>query len=261
MLRKVCVGIWNASDSKQGCFLHFGEMFTSIDAINAGAFFELAREESVTDVAVDTNFVTWAKGPVDAGLVGRLLVSTAQHQIGPEPGQRKRIWFEAAAERLGSADAESFDTDEGVQILLTGIQGALDSGAGGIGLTNLRDVRALPGDFSSSLGGKLKPWAPEALFVVPYDSFYSFRKWGRNGEDLLQNATHAAFRHVEQLCGGCQVQVVGDVSDLPSRGKSWLTRFKICAWFEVPGVVSRYAQNIRNTLSSWVKWRSCRAGT
>ena len=78
------------SSGGAGCFLHFAEFFTSVDAIHTIPFFALAREPALTDIIVDSNFMNFAQQRTDPS-VAALLVSTAQ----PYAAGR-RIWFEAA---------------------------------------------------------------------------------------------------------------------------------------------------------------------
>jgi len=53
------------------------------------------------------------------------------------------------------------------------------------------------------------------------------------------------MRWLQLRCGGCQVQVIGDVTDLLSRdGGAWLAQFPLRAWVLLPGVLPSYARNI-----------------
>ena len=50
----------------RGCFLHFGELFTTIDAINSVVFYELAAHPSLIDLVLDTNFINFSiKNKID----------------------------------------------------------------------------------------------------------------------------------------------------------------------------------------------------
>jgi len=146
---------------------------------------------------MDTNFVNAWGTPVLPNTVAHLLISTAQHRIGVNgTGKPRRIWFEAAAERIFSdlhkdVNGSSQHDDAASRVLQRGALAALEYGATGIGVTNLRNLGHLATILPRQM---LVPgaWAPTALLVLNYESFYAYRRCVR--------AQHAAPRHTHNQC-------------------------------------------------------------
>ena len=149
-----------------GCFLHFGEFFSSVDAINAVIFFQLANVSSITDLIVDTNFINFQKTQVDP-VAASVLVSSAQlyEERSGNNAAKKRIWFEGAVERLGSGGG---NLGGNVQILRDGFRHAVEAGATGLGVTNLKNLSYLTEIFPSPPKELVvQPWRPRALLFFP----------------------------------------------------------------------------------------------
>jgi hypothetical protein len=211
------------------CFLHFGEFFTTVDAINGGIFFELAAHPSVTDLIVDTNFVNFAREPISPS-VAAILVSAAQPYIeggGKDGGdnitrvhRRRRVWFEAAVERLGvgGGTAEGTLAADETRRVAQGLRHALGAGAHGLGLTNLRDVAAVAPELLPHHTLPIKVWRPTALLFFPYEAFYAFRRLvsAHSLVDPLQAAAHHAYMTLHEDCHGCQIAIIADSARLAS---------------------------------------------
>jgi hypothetical protein len=227
-----------------GCFLHFAEFFTSIDAMHTVPFFALAREPALTDIILDSNFMNFAKGRTDPS-VASLLVSAAQ----PYAAGR-RIWFESAVERLDSVDGSTdgrLASNASLQTVVNGFQSALAAGAHGLGVTNLLSVELLRHMWpSGTRPDQLQPtpWAPSVALAVSYESFYSYFRWERARADVMQTIMHKAFRNATQACGGCQVLVVGDAAMLSTLGA--MRGLSERLWLPLPGVEPRWVR------SSWM---------
>jgi len=235
----------------RGCFLHFGEFFTSIDAINAVIIFELANASSITDIIVDSNFVNFGHLRVDP-VMASILVSAAQPYVsGAATG--KNLWFEGAAERLelasevtprstdGARHRTTLDGD--VEIMRQGFDHAVKAGATGLGITNLKALSFLSSILPAAPADLVvQPWKPKVLLFFPYETFYSFRRWmDKHKRDVMQKYVHHTYVHASSKCE-CQVQVVADAALLPVLGAD--RRFeKGRLWLQLPGVMPSAARN------------------
>ena len=166
------------------CLLHFGEMFSSTDAINSNLFFTLAKSEFVDHLVMDSNMALFG-APTSPSIVG-VLVSTA-HAYG------KSVHYEAATERILPCDVngqldknyQNFGGETGVPLLFrSGISRALEAGVHGIGVTNLCIPSAIK-SFLSPQGNKnnedgdhalkrASSFKPTAVIFVPYQAFYAW---------------------------------------------------------------------------------------
>ena len=166
------------------CLLHFGEMFSSTDAINSNLFFLLAKSEFVDHLVMDSNMALFG-APTSPSIVG-VLISTA-HAYG------KSVHYEAATERILPCEAngqlgeryQNFGGENGVSLLFrSGIARALEAGVHSIGVTNL----CIPGALKSLLSHKgeenvgvgdtvfkrASSFKPTAAIFVPYQAFYAW---------------------------------------------------------------------------------------
>lgn len=208
---------------KPSCLLHFGEMFSSTDALNSNLFFKMAKSEFVDQVVMDSNMALFG-APTSPSIVG-ILVSAAQ-------AYGKSIHYEAATERILICDEngkpqrnnEMKGGEHGVSLLLrSGISRGLEAGVHSIGVTNL----CAPGEledllFSSShhdktvkrdmiqekrkgiLLERASSFNPTAVIFVPYRAFYAFNF-------LISGATcrtrhtpcwHESFKHIPRFAYG-----------------------------------------------------------
>lgn len=225
-----------------GCFLHFGEWFSSIDAIYANPFYELASSPLITDVVLDSNFRNFNMKRV-LPVSGAMMVSSAQFY---RTKHKKRIWFETAFERL-SAGSDSDGSD--VQL---GISGAFNAGVDGFGATNIqpRDIPAIPGLFPT--GQLVRGWSPKAILFLAYEVFFSFRRWGNGSVDIMQDLAHRAYDELVKECG-CQVAVVGDIMHVNIEE---LGGYDTLVWQQVPGVLPSYVRNRMSILlQTNLRWR------
>ena len=235
-----------------GCFLHFGEFFSSVDAINAVIFFQLANVSSITDLIVDTNFINFQKTQVDP-VAASVLVSSAQlyEERSGNNAAKKRIWFEGAVERLGSGGG---NLGGNVQILRDGFRHAVEAGATGLGVTNLKNLSYLTEIFPSPPKELVvQPWRPRALLFFPYETFYSYRRWSDSrGHDVLQKQVHDTYANLALNCQ-CQVQIVADAALLPAVGAN--ARFTTRVWLKLPGVMPSAARNAIRSAMVAAEWR------
>lgn len=235
------------------CFLHFGEFFSTIDAINSVAFFDLAKGDAVDDFILDTNFVNFCRTKVNP-VTASIMVSAAQAFLHQGEKAQKRIWFEAAVERLtANADAPAAsDIDKYAQVLISGVRQAISAGAHGVGYTNVRDVsRVLSTIFPSKAEREeeARPWDPTILLYFPYETFFTSRRWSTEGNthhDVLQIIVHRAYHQVQHSCeksreANCQIQIVADYRMLHAHASN--PRYKWRIYLEIPGVVPASARN------------------
>ena len=236
-----------------GCFLHFGEFFTTIDAINSVAFYELASHPSLIDIVLDTNFINFMGVTVEP-IVASLLVSTAQPYAQADP--KKRVWFEGAVERLVSGGRQGTGELRGDSLMSQGMQQALRAGAHGIGITNLLDVGLLPQILPVPLAEfanlRVEPWRPNVLLFTARETFYSFRKHTQKSDkqDFLQIRLIKAYQKIEARCSGCQVQLVGDARLL--QNESFVRGFNRHTWLTLPGALPLFVHGVMR--DSTVKW-------
>ena len=243
----------------RGCFLHFGELFTTIDAINSVVFYELAAHPSLIDLVLDTNFINFLGVTVEPE-VAALLVSTAQPYARADA--RKKVWFEGAVERLITGGQSGTGDLRGDSLMKRGFQQAVAAGAHGIGITNLQDLSLLPKilpiappvSAASMAALRVVPWAPSSLLFTARETFYSYRKYTRKSDklDALQAKLLHAYKAMRESCGGCQIQVVGDARLLANA--SFARGFGHRAWLRLPGVLPEVVQRAMAAAAQQASW-------
>ncbi|KAI8470300.1 MAG: glycoside hydrolase superfamily [Monoraphidium minutum] len=176
------------------CILHFGEFFSSNDAIYAsGAAFTLAASPYVDFVVVDSNFLTAAHTPNDVRIVQLLLA--ALKPFG------KPVFFEGAFERI---------SDPKLHARAVALTAA--AGAAGVGFTNWLGNVDAAAFFQGALagGGALAPAAGGAgrvALVAPHRSFQAFKGLplgadGKLREDASQAELFECLDRIEAAGGG-----------------------------------------------------------
>ena len=238
--------------SSPGCFLHFGEFFSSIDGVNVNPFFGIASLPTVTEIVLDSNFVNFHMERIDP-IATALLVSAGK----PYQTATRRLWFEGAVEQLDDTLLRD--------VLLPGMWHAVDIGLDGVGITNLKDPAKLqtimPPQMIALMERPARAWKPTALLCMPYEMFYASHKYecSAGQGDVMQNLAHRAYHFVLKACGGCQVQVIGDVAALVNTELLRATRLHRY-WLRIPDALAPVPGYVRDTLeavvaSDGIPWR------
>jgi hypothetical protein len=138
--------------------------------------------------------------------------------------------------------------------LRDGFRHAIEAGATGLGVTNLKNLSYLTEIFPSPPKELVvQPWRPRALLFFPYETFYSYRRWrDTQGYDVLQKEVHDTYVNLALNCQ-CQVQIVADAALFPAVGVN--ARFTTRVWLKLPGVMPSAARNAIRSAMGAAEWR------